>query len=147
MELCSDEDSDCSFATPSEAVELYEACVAADVPIPEEELRVEAYITPEDPTNWLDADAEPASEEIEGFEAADCSFEDFGDDAPDIMTCGVDLSLQAFTCLLPTDELPALLGSPSIPAPTASPPAPAGSCPLADEDPNWVYLDEDSCIL
>ena len=123
IELCSGDEAGCDFCTPEEAVELAASIVEAGLEVPEGVLRVDAFVTPEDPTLWVDSAGVPAPEgPFDGFTAAECDFADYAEEDPDIMTCGIDLAEQIFTCLLPDDELPAILGSPSIPPPTVSPP-------------------------
>jgi hypothetical protein len=148
VDLCSGEDAGCDFCTPEEAVDLFIAIEEAGLPLPEGDLRVDAFVTPEDPTAWVNSAGDPAPEgPFDGFTPAECDFADYAEEQPDIMTCGINFQEQTFTCLLPSQEVPAILGSISIPPTTVTPPPPAGSCPLADEDPNWLYVNEDFCLL
>ena len=113
------------------------ACVEADVPIPDEVLRVDAKVTVARPGVWLDSDDEETSEEFEGFEAAECEVGNGPGQEPE-MTCGVNLAIQTFSCLTPEEEVSALLGEPSIPPVT---PPPVGTCPGGG-----VYVNEELCV-
>ena len=138
--LCIDEDSGCSFPDPFGAFQFYQACVEADIPLPDEVFRVDAQVTAENPGVWITASGEVTTEGVGTFNAATCDVGTGPGEEP-VMTCGVNLSEQEFTCLTPDEPVRALLGAPSEPD---VPPPPEGSCP--EDGGVWTYINEDLCV-
>jgi hypothetical protein len=155
VDLCSGDDSGCSFPDPPAAIEFYMACVAAGILIPNEVFRVDAKVTVAQPGVWITSTGEVTTEDTEPFASATCEVGSGPNEAEE-MTCGVNFFLREFTCLGVEDPVPALLGAPSIPAPTTTlttttsattttaVSSPTGSCP--DDGGEWLYIDDTLCV-
>lgn len=118
-----------SFATPLEAAALYDACIAAQVPIPEGMCRVNAQFMEE--TGWIDAEGFPV-EFPPGWLTGSVEIPE----GENFMTCAVDLTVQTFTAISPDEKVPVLLGSPAV-----APPIP--TCPEGD---GWLYVNSEFCL-
>ena len=95
-------------------------------------------MTADNPGVWFTSLGEEVTEDFEGFAAADCNVGTGPGQEPE-MTCGIDFVNQAFTCIAPDDEVPAILGAASIPPET---PSVEGTCPNDDGQ----YVNEILCI-
>ena len=112
-----------------EAADLYEACIAAGIPIPSGMCRVDARFTEEQ--GWTDSQGVPIE-----FPAGWATEPVQIPSEFNFMTCGVDLETQTFSPVAPTELLPVLYGSPAV-----APPVP--TCPQGED---WTYINQDFCL-